>query len=184
MSTGVSPQPLETRCSVAVFRGDEVLLVRSDENGCAVWKLPGGHTRADEGLVACAQRELREETGLEAGALHCGFLVDTLDRSTGRYMTEIVAYPRTGSKGSRSAVRTAACPSSSRCVTCPLFGSSRPSPRICCTCADSTCATSPTAAPSPGTCTAKRSTRSRGNDPGREPQRSGPRAEQGQRPRP
>ncbi|MFE3946795.1 NUDIX hydrolase [Streptomyces sp. NPDC059118] len=88
-----SAQLLETRCSVAVFRGDRVLLVRSVENGSAVWKLPGGHVRTDEGLLACARRELHEETGLRLSALHCAFVLDIHDRTAGRYMVEIILIP-------------------------------------------------------------------------------------------
>ncbi|MFF9352469.1 NUDIX hydrolase [Streptomyces sp. NPDC014734] len=84
---------METRCSVAVFRGESVLLVRSVENGSPVWKLPGGHTRADEGLIACARRELREETGLVLNALHCAFVMDAHDPRTGRHVVEIVLMP-------------------------------------------------------------------------------------------
>ncbi|MFE6668450.1 NUDIX hydrolase [Streptomyces sp. NPDC057697] len=83
----------ETRCSVAVFRGDEVLLVRSTEDGHPVWKLPGGHVRADEGLIACARRELREETGLRVTALHCAVVLDIRDPRTGRCLVEIVLVP-------------------------------------------------------------------------------------------
>ncbi|MFE2373830.1 NUDIX domain-containing protein [Streptomyces sp. NPDC059398] len=83
----------ETRCSVAVFRGDSLLLVGSEEDGLEVWKLPGGHLHADEGLIACARRELREESGLTAGTLHCAFVLDVHDKDTGRYMIEIILVP-------------------------------------------------------------------------------------------
>ncbi|MYQ75821.1 NUDIX domain-containing protein [Streptomyces sp. SID4923] len=86
-------QQMETRCSVAVFRDEHVLVVRSVENGPPVWKLPGGHVHPDEGLVACARRELREETGLVLDALHCAFVLDVHDRLTGRYMVEIILIP-------------------------------------------------------------------------------------------
>lgn len=86
-------QRTETRCSVAVFRGDSLLLVRTEEHGSDVWKLPGGHVRAAEGLIACARRELREETGLLAEALHCAFVMDVHDQETGRYLVEIVLIP-------------------------------------------------------------------------------------------
>ncbi|MDX3855479.1 NUDIX hydrolase [Streptomyces sp. AK02-01A] len=86
-------QATETRCSVAVFRGDALLLVRSVENGSEVWKLPGGHVWAEEGLIACARRELREETGLTADAMHCAFVLDVHDQVTGRYLVEIILIP-------------------------------------------------------------------------------------------
>ncbi|MET8405380.1 NUDIX hydrolase [Streptomyces sp900116325] len=99
MPYSVSANAMETRCSVAVFRDESVLLVRSEENGSPVWKLPGGHVRADEGLIACARRELYEETGLLAGRLHCAFILDVHDRQSGRYIVEIVLFPTGGVDG-------------------------------------------------------------------------------------
>ncbi|WP_206323168.1 NUDIX domain-containing protein [Streptomyces sp. HNM0575] len=92
MARPTFPAAVETRCSVAVFRGQSVLLVRGSEQGSTVWKLPGGHVRDDEDLAACAWRELREETGLEPNALHHGFLVDLHETATDRFLTEIVMY--------------------------------------------------------------------------------------------
>ena len=45
----------------------EVLLVRRRDDG--LWDLPGGGVNVGEEVEAAARRELREETGLEAGAL-------------------------------------------------------------------------------------------------------------------
>lgn len=53
--------------SVAVFRGDEVLLVqRANRPGQGTWSLPGGKVEFGEALETAALRELREETGVEA----------------------------------------------------------------------------------------------------------------------
>lgn len=50
--------------AVAVWRGNELLLVRhSYKDG---WFLPGGAPKRAETLQEAAQRELREETGIEA----------------------------------------------------------------------------------------------------------------------
>ncbi|MEU6443151.1 NUDIX domain-containing protein [Streptomyces sp. NPDC047046] len=86
-------RPPETRCSVAVFRKESLLLVRCQEGGEQVWKLPGGHVHASEGVIACGRRELLEETGLTAGRLHCAYVMDVEERASGRFMVEIVLLP-------------------------------------------------------------------------------------------
>ncbi|MCA1218075.1 NUDIX hydrolase [Streptomyces sp. 8L] len=93
-STSPPPAPPEeTRCSVAIFRGESVLLVRRSENGVITWKLPGGHVRDGEDMSSTGRRELREETGLTAGRMHCALLLNTYDGDTGRRVAEIVLYP-------------------------------------------------------------------------------------------
>jgi ADP-ribose pyrophosphatase YjhB (NUDIX family) len=98
VSTVPHPQA-EMRCSVAAYRGDAVLLVRSQENGSQVWKLPGGHVREDEGPRACAERDLREETGLEADGLRCALVLDVRDPDTGRFWVEVILFPMGGVRG-------------------------------------------------------------------------------------
>ncbi|WP_129287470.1 NUDIX hydrolase [Streptomyces sp. GZWMJZ-114] len=89
----------ETRCSVAVFREESLLLVRCQEGGEQVWKLPGGHVHASEGLIACGRRELKEETGLTADRLHCAYVMDVEEHQSGRFMVEIVLMPATPVQG-------------------------------------------------------------------------------------
>ncbi len=51
--------------------GDELLLLhwRDPVEGFAVWEPPGGGVEPGESFEEAARRELREEAGLEAGAL-------------------------------------------------------------------------------------------------------------------
>jgi 8-oxo-dGTP diphosphatase len=49
--------------SACVWRGGEVLLIRRPEG---VWAFPGGKVELGETVVAAAQRELLEETGITA----------------------------------------------------------------------------------------------------------------------
>lgn len=53
--------------SVAVMRGQEVLLVRRGRgSGAGLWAFPGGKVEAGETLEQTACRELLEETGVTA----------------------------------------------------------------------------------------------------------------------
>lgn len=59
-----------TAVSVAVLRGDSVLLVkRGQAPSRGLYAFPGGCVEPGETLEAAARRELFEETGLEAGDL-------------------------------------------------------------------------------------------------------------------
>ncbi len=57
--------------SVLLFRDRDVLLVKRAKGGYAgLWSAPGGNQLNAERPIDTARRELREETGLTAGALH------------------------------------------------------------------------------------------------------------------
>ncbi|PSM17148.1 NUDIX domain-containing protein [Nitratireductor sp. StC3] len=63
--------------SVALRRGDRLLLVRrARAPSKGVYAFPGGRVEAGETLEEAARRELREETGLSAGALVVHQVVD------------------------------------------------------------------------------------------------------------
>jgi 8-oxo-dGTP diphosphatase len=66
------PRPAVTVDVVIVTRGKDpqVLLIRrKHEPFAGMWAIPGGFVDMDESLEAAARRELREETGVEAGEL-------------------------------------------------------------------------------------------------------------------
>jgi 8-oxo-dGTP diphosphatase len=64
------------RCSVIVFYDDSVLLLRRPRRGD--WALPGGTPRPGEHVLACARRELREETGLLIDPGRCVFVIESM----------------------------------------------------------------------------------------------------------
>ncbi|MCB8878243.1 NUDIX hydrolase [Acidisoma silvae] len=72
-------RPIAASIAVVV-RGNEVLLVRrANSPDIGRWGFPGGKTELGETIQACAMRELREETGIEADATSTFTAVDVFD---------------------------------------------------------------------------------------------------------
>ena len=68
-------------CLLRPDHGGEVLLARRGRApALGTWSLPGGAQELGETAEAAARRELREETGLEAGALVLAAQVDSIHR--------------------------------------------------------------------------------------------------------
>lgn len=81
---------VELRCSVIVSRGQDVLLLRRRRDGEEEWVLPGGRPRSGEGMLACARREVAEETGLAVIPERCAFVADVVAPQGGRRRVELV----------------------------------------------------------------------------------------------
>jgi 8-oxo-dGTP diphosphatase len=91
---------LETRLGVGVLvvRDGCVLLgERRGSHGAGTWAPPGGHLENGEDVATCAQRELREETGLELHEWRAGpWSVDAFPDVGRRYITLFIVARDTG----------------------------------------------------------------------------------------
>ncbi|NOQ87940.1 MAG: NUDIX domain-containing protein [Gammaproteobacteria bacterium] len=79
---------------VLVWREKKILLGQriTDASSSMCWQFPGGHLEADESVLACAQREVREETGLEIKNLrHLGFTNKSFVAGEKKYITLLVS---------------------------------------------------------------------------------------------
>jgi 8-oxo-dGTP diphosphatase len=72
-----------------------LLIERGNDPFAGSWALPGGFVDGDEGVVAAAARELREETALAAGALQLLGVYDTPGRDPRGPTVSVVHLMRT-----------------------------------------------------------------------------------------
>ena len=101
-------QPAESKRQVRVgvgvlaLRDHRVLLGRRGSgHGSGTWQPPGGHLEFGETVEGCAQRELREETAVEARTLRVGpYTNDFFDEDDEHYVSlfvigeDVVGEPR------------------------------------------------------------------------------------------
>jgi len=79
---------VDLRCSVIIFRQDEILLLhRTDADE---WVLPGGRPRPGESMVSCARREVHEETGLSIVPGRCALVLEVAAPDRGSHIVELV----------------------------------------------------------------------------------------------
>ena len=57
--------------AICVSKKDKILLVRGKSS--QMWSFPKGHLKRNESALACAERELKEETGVDAPVANLGF---------------------------------------------------------------------------------------------------------------
>ncbi|WP_062211952.1 NUDIX domain-containing protein [Aureimonas sp. AU12] len=101
-----TPRPV-LAVSVALFRGDEVLLVlRGKPPFADLWSLPGGRVEFGERLEDAARRELREETGVEAETLVFARLHEAIDAPAGAHAV-IAVYAALAEHGADAAFAAA-----------------------------------------------------------------------------
>jgi len=79
----------DVRCSILVVRKHAALLVHRTHDGLDDWVLPGGTPCEGESLMACARRELLEETGVSASPSRVALVVESASPRAGR-MLDIV----------------------------------------------------------------------------------------------
>lgn len=78
------------RCSAAVFGDGTILLCRRLEDAVPTWTLPGGTPNPGEGSANCAQREVREETGLTVDLNRVAFVLEATSPDGADHLIEIV----------------------------------------------------------------------------------------------
>jgi 8-oxo-dGTP diphosphatase len=87
------------RCSVIVFRDDDVLLVHRTRNASGDWVLPGGTPRPGESMAACARRETREETGLPVFPGRVALVLESLGPGSVQRTVDLVFLAAAGVHG-------------------------------------------------------------------------------------
>ena len=106
----IQPVPLEDGVGVIVSRRGRVLLgQRLSPHGFGTWSFPGGKPERGESAVACALRELHEETGLSASTgTAIGESTDGFPDSRRAFRTTFVKVEAKGEPQPREPEKTAA----------------------------------------------------------------------------
>lgn len=88
---------------VLVWREQQILLgQRITEGQESCWQFPGGHLEENESVLACARREVLEETGLNIKELrHLGFTDEQFEVAQQKYITLLVSCEYKSGKAER-----------------------------------------------------------------------------------
>ncbi|KAI2626104.1 NUDIX hydrolase domain-like protein [Hypomontagnella submonticulosa] len=91
--------PYHPRVGVAALvrdaEGKFVMGKRKGSHGAGDWQFPGGHLEMGEDLLACAERETLEETGLKVKGISVAAVTNAVfDPKTKHYITVFVACKR------------------------------------------------------------------------------------------
>ncbi|KAI1384184.1 NUDIX hydrolase domain-like protein [Hypoxylon trugodes] len=91
--------PYHPRVGVAALirdaQGRFVMGKRKGNHGGGTWQFPGGHLEMGETLIACAERETLEETGLKVKGLRVAAVTNAIfDPQTKHYVTVFVMCER------------------------------------------------------------------------------------------
>jgi len=81
---------VDVRCSVLVIHKHTVLLVHRTHDGLDDWVLPGGTPRDRESLLACARRELLEETSVSASPAQIALVIESGPPKYPRHVLDVV----------------------------------------------------------------------------------------------
>lgn len=86
----IGPTIPTTRISVIVISDDrKILLVRHRKGNRQYWVLPGGRLEYGETFEECAQRELKEETGLDIAVEKFLYLSEAIAPDRSRHIVNI-----------------------------------------------------------------------------------------------
>ena len=93
MTTSMPMAPVpRVGVGVILIRDGRVLLgKRRNAHGAGSWQFPGGHLEFGETVAACARREVREETGLQLGAVQLGPYTNDVFTAEGRHYITLYA---------------------------------------------------------------------------------------------
>lgn len=80
---------IRVRVGVVIPRQDHLLLIRHRKGAQTYWLLPGGGLEYGEPIEACAQREVREETGLEVAIVRPLFLNEAIAPDGSRHLLQL-----------------------------------------------------------------------------------------------